>query len=63
MFDARCPCCNRPVVGREEVLMETPATVPSACPHCHTSIHLVVAEPDEIVDAYMGVSRLTNLVS
>jgi DNA-directed RNA polymerase subunit RPC12/RpoP len=45
MIDYRCPACNRPVEGREDVAYHSQLPGVTACPHCGTPV--VIKEYDE----------------
>ncbi len=47
-IDYRCPCCNRPVKGKEDVitLKKEPKDLPAVCPHCKSPIVLVGLRDD-----------------
>lgn len=45
MIDLRCPACNVPVKGREDVVHRSSwPTIPAVCPNCKTGISLVESE-------------------
>jgi len=39
--DNRCPKCDRPVRGREEIILTAPRVAAVSCRHCGASIKLV----------------------
>jgi len=43
--DVRCPSCNQPIIGKEEVILEKPAKAPTCCPRCKTAVRLVPNQP------------------
>lgn len=38
MTDYRCPCCNRPVSGKQDVTLATNQPKAKQCQHCKTAI-------------------------
>lgn len=42
ILDLRCPACNWPVIGHDEVvIVEKIPDLPGNCPKCHTKITLM----------------------
>lgn len=60
MFDARCPACDKPVVGEHAVLLAEPAKLPVFCPHCKISLRVVRGDKTA---ALTGDQPLTYLAS
>jgi hypothetical protein len=56
LLDTRCPQCNVPTVGDEDVLLEVPNDLPAACPGCHVRLRIVLPPkelaPGEIPTAF-----------
>lgn len=44
LIDLRCPCCNRPVIGRKDVTNVKSLPVVTECQHCTAYIDASSAE-------------------
>jgi uncharacterized protein with PIN domain len=53
MTDNRCPQCNRPLRGREEILDTRPTKPVDRCPHCGAAVTLRKTDnPGDVVRFY-----------
>lgn len=52
MFDMRCPSCNRPLKGKEDVVHRASTPKIEACPSCKTKVFLVKADAQELVNFF-----------
>lgn len=57
MIDNRCPKCNRPVQGKEEMLSGCSKQPASTCQHCKTTLVLLVSRSDVGVTYYYDVKK------
>ena len=51
MIDLRCPSCNRPVKGREEVVHRKQLPKVTECPHCKTPV-IVERHEDDLGECF-----------
>lgn len=60
MTDCRCPACNQPVVGTEDVVDGSKPTIITACQHCNTSVRVVDSPAGELSKWYFEAGILAS---